>query len=101
MSIVLKSCCDALLPLSPGICCWYLQSIPNTLSVIQYLLTHCNLISDAKYQKLMSQLCNVEYQADKTWLVRQMAVREQDRYDSLHKEIGMYVWHSVTFIGLG
>ena len=67
------------------------------MSYIIYLL----ITSDAKYQKLMSQLCNVEYQADKTWLVRQMAVREQDRYDSLHKEIGMYVCHSVTFIGLG
>lgn len=60
----------------------------------KYVIDWCNdsvdtdIESDVKFQKLMSHLCNVEYQAEKTWLVRQMAVREQNRYDSLHQEIG-------------
>ena len=45
--------------------------------------------SDVKYQKLMSSLSNIEYQAEKTWLVREMATREQQKYDRLHEDIGI------------
>jgi len=50
-----------------------------------------------KYQKLLSLLCNIEYQAEKTWLVREMATREQNRYEKLHQEIGkMVISHTVV-----
>ena len=37
----------------------------------------------------MSSLSNIEYQAEKTWLVREMATREQQKYDRLHEDIGI------------
>lgn len=36
---------------------------------------------------MIAQLSNAEYQAEKTSLVREMLVREQDRYDKLYSEI--------------
>ncbi|XP_067951898.1 THO complex subunit 7 homolog [Watersipora subatra] len=60
----------------------------------KYVVDWCNdttdtdVESDVKYEKLISSLCNIEYQAEKTWLVQQMATREQERYDRLHDEIG-------------
>ncbi|KAF6025829.1 THOC7 [Bugula neritina] len=70
----------------------------------KYVIDWCNETSDnetesgMKYQKLLSLLCNIEYQAEKTWLVREMATREQNRYEKLHQEIGEQIEVAKTHI---
>lgn len=42
---------------------------------------------DTKCEKMIGMLCNIEYQTEKTWLVKQTAHCEQQQYDLLLNDI--------------